>query len=175
MPPISPEALCLTKAKCLQALPLNQCTSSPFPMWFRLLGVIIEPHGPDSELREFINLVIWLLISLPITIISLCSLTGTTPMENSDINGNVLSLCNTDLNLAQHMGKTKKNQTTTYGSLLVVTIKKQIRHPLSKSALHQNIPQYADVKAKGNTSQLPNIVEDLAILPSVITCSSRHY
>lgn len=58
MPPISPEALCLTKAKCLQALPLNQGTSSPFPMWFRLLGVIIEPHGPDSELREFINLTI---------------------------------------------------------------------------------------------------------------------
>lgn len=58
MPPISPEALCLTKAKCLQALPLNQGTSSPFPVWFRLLGVIIEPCGPDSELREFISLTI---------------------------------------------------------------------------------------------------------------------
>lgn len=58
MPPVSPEALCLTKTKCLQAMPLNQGTSSPFPMWFSLLGVIIEPHGPDSEHWEFIILTI---------------------------------------------------------------------------------------------------------------------
>lgn len=30
-------------------------------------------------------------------------------MENSDINGNALSLCNTDLNLAHYMGKKKTN------------------------------------------------------------------
>lgn len=76
MPPISPEASCLTKTKCLQAMPLNQGTSSPFPMWFSLLGVIIEPHEPDSEHWEFIYLTILFLISLPITIIFLCSLTG---------------------------------------------------------------------------------------------------
>lgn len=53
MPPVSPEALYLTKAKCLQALPLSQHASSPVPVRFRLKGVI---NGPDSELSYFISL-----------------------------------------------------------------------------------------------------------------------
>lgn len=137
MPPISPEALCLTKAKCLQALPLSQGTSSPFPMWFRLLGVIIEPHGPDSELREFINLTIWFLISLPISIIPLCSLAGAKPMQYSDINGNALCLYNTDMNLAQYM---EKENTIIINSCS--NYQEQIRNPLSKSALHQDTRKY---------------------------------
>lgn len=170
MPPISPEALCLTKTKCLQAMPLNQGTSSPFPMWFSLLGVIIEPHEPDSEHWEFINLTTLFLISLPITIIFLCSLTGIQPIKNSDMNGNALSLWNTDQNLAQYMERKKKhNKNNTCSNYQKNRLGNPLRVNLHCIRIHHNI---AYAKAKCNTSQFPSRVKDLA---SVITCSSRHY
>lgn len=52
------------------------------------------------------------------------------------MNGNALSLRNTDQNLAQFMEKKPI-------IILVATIKKQIRKSSeSESALHQNTPQY---------------------------------